>query len=60
MASTPAAVAMELKHTEGGQQEGATIVESSPNPFSKAVAAAQRLKNKKRLFATSKPFHRGG
>ena len=56
MASSLAAVSMELEQTEGGQKEGAMIVELSPNPFSKAAVAAQRMKNIKRALQQANHF----
>ena len=56
MAAASTTVAMELVYIEGGQKEGATIVESSPNPFSKAAAAAQRLENKKKALQQANLF----
>ena len=40
----------------GEDQRVAAIVESSPNPFSKAAEAANRLRNKKKALQQAKLF----
>ena len=56
MAAISTTTTMELERGDKGEKEGATIVELSPNPFSKAAAAAQRLKNKKKALHQANLF----